>query len=241
MDIVCLLFDGITALDIVGPYEVLQRLPEADVKFVAHATGAVRTDNGFLALVADHTLADVTRADVLVVPGGFATRGLETDTTLLEWIRAIDADHDVDDVGVHRLDVARGRRAARRARKRRRTGRRWTGSREYGAIPTSRRVVEQGKIITAAGVSSGIDMGLTLVARDRRRRVRAGRAARHRVRPAAAVRLRFGRQGARSRSSTCCTAMYAAESTRLTTLTITAEPWPNRPWLIDRPTRAPST
>src|SRR6476661_627309 len=76
MDIVCLLFDGITALDIVGPYEVLQRLPEANDKF--------------LALVADYSLDEVQTADVLVVPGGFATRALEHDEALLEWIRAID-------------------------------------------------------------------------------------------------------------------------------------------------------
>ncbi|MDQ1458940.1 MAG: hypothetical protein QOI08_424, partial [Actinomycetota bacterium] len=91
MDIVCLLFEGITALDIVGPYEVLQRLPEANVKFVAKTAGEVRTDNKFLALVADHALADVTSADVLVIPGGFATRALEGDTGLLEWISAVDA------------------------------------------------------------------------------------------------------------------------------------------------------
>ncbi len=91
MDIVCLLFDGITALDIVGPYEVLQRLPEANVKFVARSAGEIRTDNRFLALVADHALVDVTGADVLVVPGGFATRALEHDSKLLEWLRAIDA------------------------------------------------------------------------------------------------------------------------------------------------------
>ena len=75
MDIVCLLFNGLTALDIVGPYEVLQRLPEANVKFVAAEAGAVRTDNTFLALVADYTLAEVQSADVLVVPGGFRALG----------------------------------------------------------------------------------------------------------------------------------------------------------------------
>ena len=91
MDIACFIFDGITALDIVGPYEVLQRLPDANVKFVAAATGAVRTDNKFLALVADYARADVQAADVLVVPGGFATRALEHDESLLEWIRVIDA------------------------------------------------------------------------------------------------------------------------------------------------------
>jgi len=91
VDIVCLLFDGITALDIIGPYETLQRLPDANVEFVAHEKGPVRTDNGFLALVADYSLDEVTSAEVLVVPGGFATVALETDVRLLEWIRTIDA------------------------------------------------------------------------------------------------------------------------------------------------------
>ncbi len=164
MDIVCLLFEGITALDIIGPYEVLQRLPEANVQFVAEKAGPVRTDNGFLALVADHALADVTSADVLVVPGGFATRALETDAGLLEWIRAIDATTTwttsvcTGSMLLAAAGLLEGKEATTH----------WASLerlQEYGAIPTGRRVVEQGKIITAAGVSSGIDMGLTLVAR----------------------------------------------------------------------------
>jgi transcriptional regulator GlxA family with amidase domain len=164
VDIVCLLFDGITALDIVGPYEVLQRLPEANVKFVAQSAGEIRTDNRFLALVADHALAEVTSGDVLVVPGGFATRSLEDDTKLLDWLRAIDATTTwttsvcTGSMLLAAAGLLEGKEATTH----------WASLerlRKYGAIPTGRRVVEQGKIITAAGVSSGIDMGLTLVAR----------------------------------------------------------------------------
>jgi len=90
VDIVCFVFDGITALDVVGPYEVLQRLPDAAVKFVGMQRGEIRTDNGALALVADYAIDEVHSADVLVVPGGFATRQLEKDAQLLEWIRMID-------------------------------------------------------------------------------------------------------------------------------------------------------
>jgi putative intracellular protease/amidase len=163
MDIVCLLFDGITALDIVGPYEVLQRLPEANVKFVAADTGEVRTDNKFLALVADYSLDEVRTADVLVVPGGFATRALEHDETLLGWIRAIDATTTwttsvcTGSMLLAAAGLLHGKEATSH----------WASLerlKEYGAIPTGRRVVEQGKIVTAAGVSAGIDMGLTLVA-----------------------------------------------------------------------------
>ena len=163
MDIVCLLFDGITALDIVGPYEVLQRLPEAEVKFVARDKGEIRTDNRFLALTADYALADIQRADILVVPGGFATRPLEQDAELLEWIRAIDATTTwttsvcTGSMLLAAAGLLEGKQATSH----------WASLerlRDYGAIPTSRRVVPEGKIITAAGVSSGIDMGLTLAA-----------------------------------------------------------------------------
>ncbi len=164
MDIVCVLFDGITALDIVGPYEVLQRLPEANVKFTATERGEIRTDNRFLGLVADHTFADTTSADVLVVPGGFATRALEKDAALLEWIRAIDltTTWTTSVCTGSMLLAAAGLLEGKEATSH------WASLvrlREYGAIPTSRRVVEQGKIVTAAGVSSGIDMALTLTAR----------------------------------------------------------------------------
>jgi putative intracellular protease/amidase len=164
VDIVCFLFDGITALDIVGPYEVLQRLPEANVKFTAAKAGEIRTDNRFLALVADYSLTDVTSADVLVVPGGFATRELETDAAVLEWIRAIDATTTwttsvcTGSMLLAAAGLLEGKEATSH----------WASLerlRDYGAIPTGRRVVEQGKIVTAAGVSSGIDMALTLTAR----------------------------------------------------------------------------
>jgi len=163
VDIVCLLFDGITALDIVGPYEVLQRLPEANVKFVAESAGEIRTDNKFLALVADYSFADVKSADVLVVPGGFATRGLEDNETVLEWIRAIDATTTwttsvcTGSMLLAAAGLLEGKEATTH----------WASLerlKEYGAIPTGRRVVEQGKLVTAAGVSSGIDMALTLAA-----------------------------------------------------------------------------
>jgi putative intracellular protease/amidase len=164
VDIVCLIFDGITALDIVGPYEILQRLPEADVKFVAKRKGDIRTDNKFLALVADYSLDEITSADVLVVPGGFATRALETDEDLLEWIRAIDATTTwttsvcTGSMLLAAAGLLEGKAATSH----------WASLerlREYGATPTGKRVVEQGKIVTAAGVSSGIDMALTLTAR----------------------------------------------------------------------------
>ncbi len=134
------------------------------MKFVAREKGPVRTDNGFLALVADYALDEVTTADVLVVPGGYATVALEKDEKLLEWIRAIDA------TSTWTTSVCTGSMllAAAGLLDGKEATSHW-GSvdrlKEYGAIPIGRRVVEQGKVITAAGVSAGIDMGLTLAAR----------------------------------------------------------------------------
>ena len=164
MDIACLVFEGITALDIVGPYEVLARLPGAEVRFVAEAVGPIRTDNKVLGLVADYARADITAADVLVVPGGFATRNLEHDEGLLEWIRAIDmtSTWTTSVCTGSMLLAAAGLLADKQATTH------WASLerlREFGAVPTTQRVVEQGKYVTAAGVSAGIDMALTLAAR----------------------------------------------------------------------------
>jgi putative intracellular protease/amidase len=174
MNIVCLVFDGITALDIVGPFEVLQRLPGASVQFVARRAGVVRTDAvatetgsqgaGNLGLVADRGFDDVRAADLLVVPGGFGTRALERDGPTLDWIRALDATTQwtVSVCTGSLLLAAAGLLAGKEATTH------WASLerlRAYGVVPTSRRVVEQGKYVTSAGVSSGIDMALTLAAK----------------------------------------------------------------------------
>ena len=161
MDIACLVFEGITALDIIGPYEVLARLPGAEVRFVAQERGPIRTDNQVLGIVADYAIGEVGAADVLVVPGGFATRNLESDAGLLDWIKAIDT------TSTWTTSVCTGSMllAAAGLLEGKQATTHWASLerlREYGAIPTPERVVEQGKYVTAAGVSSGIDMALTL-------------------------------------------------------------------------------
>ncbi len=161
MDIVFLLFDRITALDAVGPYEVLARLPDARVVFAGPEAGPVRTDNRCLGLVADVAIADVARADLLVVPGGFGTRALERDARVLDWVRAIDATTRITAsvcTGALVLGAAgllRGRRANTHWAVRERLA-------GYGAIPTAARIVRDGKFATAAGVSAGIDLALEL-------------------------------------------------------------------------------
>jgi transcriptional regulator GlxA family with amidase domain len=161
MKIVFLLFDRITALDIVGPYEVLSRLPGAQVVFAAEQPGEIRTDNRALGLVADVGLDDVKACDILVVPGGFGTRMLERDRRHLDWLRAIDRGTRVTasvctgSILLAAAGLLEGRRANTHWAHRHRL-------KEHGAIPTPERVVRDGKYATAAGVSAGIDLALAL-------------------------------------------------------------------------------
>jgi len=164
MDIAILLFDRLTALDAIGPYEVLQRLPGAQVKFVAAERGPVRTEQGMLGLIADYARDEVTSADVLLVPGGIGTRPLVEDEPTLEWIRALDATSDwttsvcTGSLLLGAAGLLQGKQATTHWRV-------LDLLSHFGATPVSERVVVQGKVITAAGVSSGIDMALQLAAR----------------------------------------------------------------------------
>src|SRR5579862_8509994 len=151
MDIAMLVFPRLTALDAIGPYEVLQRLPGATVRFVGAERGPVRTEQGMLALVADFARDEVTRADILVVPGGIGTRALVDDAPTLEWIRAIDAGSEwttsvcTGSLLLGAAGLLTGLKATTH----------WAALdllEPYGATPVSERVVQQGKIITAAGV-----------------------------------------------------------------------------------------
>jgi putative intracellular protease/amidase len=163
--IAILAFPRLTALDAIGPYEVLSRLPGAEVSFVASEAGSVRTDTGTLGLTVDRALDEVREAEILLVPGGAGTRPLLADEEVLDWIRAIDATTRwttsvcTGSLILGAAGLLEGRRATSH----------WIW-REYltafGAEPVDQRVVEDGKLITAAGVSSGIDMALHLAARE---------------------------------------------------------------------------
>jgi putative intracellular protease/amidase len=155
------LFDQVTALDAIGPYEVLQRLPDSEVRFVGHRLGEVRTDNGFLGLTVDFLFDDVPAPEILLVPGGIGTRALVNDDAILHWIRtAHETSTFTTSVCTGSLLLAaagllRGRRATTHFSARQLLA-------KYGAEPSDERVVREGKILTAAGVSSGIDMALQL-------------------------------------------------------------------------------
>jgi len=164
MQIVCLLFDGVTALDAIGPYEVLSRLPGASFAFVTVDPGPARTDNNVLGLVGELTLDQVSHADVLVVPGGPGTRRLETDDRVLDWIRAIN-DTTSWTTSVCTGSIVLGAAGLLKGLDATTHWNELPSLEKYGARPVARRVVEQGKIVTAAGVSAGIDMALVLAAR----------------------------------------------------------------------------
>ncbi len=163
MEIAILIYDGLAALDAVGPYEVMRNTPGWEVRFVAKETGEVRTEDGTLGLVADAALAEVTSADLVLVPGGFGNRVLMEDESVLGWLR------DVDRTTRWTTSVCTGSLLLGAAGLL--DGKKVTSNwlaldahRRFGADPVGGRWVQDGKLITAAGVTAGIDMALHLVA-----------------------------------------------------------------------------
>lgn len=157
------LFEQVTALDAVGPYEVLQRLPDTEVRFVGPEVGTVRTDNGMLGLSIDATFDDTPAPDVVVVPGGTGTRRLIPASPLVDWVKATyPTTRWTTSVCTGALVLAAAGLLDGLA-----ATTHWASYgelRTLGAEPTEQRVVEHPdqRIVTAAGVSSGIDMALRL-------------------------------------------------------------------------------
>ncbi|MGZ8676475.1 MAG: DJ-1/PfpI family protein [Solirubrobacterales bacterium] len=162
MQVAYLLYDKFTALDITGPHEVLNSLPDTESIFVAETAGPIRNESDTLSLVADASIDEVPTPDIVVVPGGFGTRALISRAPLVAWLRTA---HETTEyttsvctgslllAGAGLLDGAPATTH-------------WLARdllAELGAKPVPDRVVEHGKIITAAGVSSGIDMALRLI------------------------------------------------------------------------------
>lgn len=164
MNIAIVLYDRFTALDAIGPYEVLSRLPGAAVTFVAEQAGPVRTDNGMLSVNAELALQDTGDVDVVLVPGGPGEVAARAGGPVREWLRVRDATSTwTTSVCTGSLILAAaglldGRRATTH----------WLAFdvlEQLGAIPVHERVVFDGKLVSAAGVSAGIDMALALAAR----------------------------------------------------------------------------
>ena len=163
MQTAILIFDGLTALDAIGPYEVLQRIPELDIVFTGEQRGEVRTDNGLLGLTVDASLDEVPAPDVVVMPGGIGTRDMLAGGPYLDWLRAVHPGTRFTtsvcsgSLALAAAGLLDGLTATSH----------WSvyeHLRQFGAEPVPQRVVEHldRRIITAAGVSSGIDMALRL-------------------------------------------------------------------------------
>jgi putative intracellular protease/amidase len=158
-------YDHMTALDAVGPYEILSRLPGAETIVVGEQRGPVRCDTHSLTLFADAAFDDVTTPDVLVVPGwsGSKQENLLRPGPVQDWLCAVDRHTTwTTSVGTGAIALAAaGLLTARRATTH------WLAVdwlAELRAVPAGERVVRDGKYVTAAGVSAGVDMGLILAA-----------------------------------------------------------------------------
>ncbi len=165
MQIAILIFEKLTALDAIGPYEVLRSVPGWEVKFVGPEKGLIRTDSGALGLSADYGLDEVSEADIVLVPGGEGNRPLMSDEAVLSWLRRIDERTKwttsvcTGSLVLGAAGLLQGKRATSH----------WAyldQLEELGAEPVGGRFVEDGKVITAAGVSAGIDMALHLVGQE---------------------------------------------------------------------------
>ncbi|MEM7139609.1 MAG: DJ-1/PfpI family protein [Actinomycetota bacterium] len=164
MRIAFFLYEGLTTLDIIGPHDVLSRLPGAEAISVSKDGAPVMADTGVLGLTATHSMAEVDTCDVLVVPGGLeGTTAAAQDQEILTWIRSVTADATwITSVCTGALILgAAGLLDGKRATTH------WAAMEQLaatGAEPVRERVVRDGHIVTGAGVSAGIDMALTLMA-----------------------------------------------------------------------------
>jgi transcriptional regulator GlxA family with amidase domain len=165
MQTAILIFDKLTALDAIGPYEVLRSVPGWEVRFVGPVKGEVRTDSGALGLNADYSLEEVTEPDVVLVPGGEGNRPLMEDERVLSWLRAVDertrwtTSVCTGSLVLAAAGLLEGKRATCH----------WLfleQLRQLGADAVGGRFVEDGKTLTAAGVSAGIDMALHLAGKE---------------------------------------------------------------------------
>ncbi|RDI67388.1 DJ-1/PfpI family protein [Nocardia pseudobrasiliensis] len=161
MQIAFVTYPGMTALDAIGPYEVLRALPDAEVRFVWHEIGPITTDSGVLMLGATHSFAETPAPDIVLVPGsGAATASTARDEGLLDWLRTVHATTSWT------LSVCSGAviLAAAGLLEGKSATTHWRALdllRPFGVRPQAdARIVHEGKIVTAAGVSAGIDLGL---------------------------------------------------------------------------------
>lgn len=162
MQIAIVLYPGFTALDFIGPYEVLRWLPKAEVRFLWHEPGPVTADSGVLVVGATHSFDETPSPDVILVPGGMTSVEHARDEKLLAWVRQAHQ-HATWTTSVCSGSIilaAAGLLDGKRATSH------WmalSALKALGAIPVGdQRVVQEDNIVTCAGVSAGIDLALWL-------------------------------------------------------------------------------
>jgi transcriptional regulator GlxA family with amidase domain len=164
MEVAILLYDRFTVLDAFGPYEVLSRVPGASVTFVAARAGLMSAESGGLAVPVERTVSEMPRPDVIVVPGGSGQMPVMADETVLSWLGEAHrtttwtASVCTGSLVLAAAGLLNGRRATSH----------WLFLDQlavFGAEPVAERVVVDDRVMTAAGVSAGIDMALELAAR----------------------------------------------------------------------------
>lgn len=162
MQIAIVLYPGFTALDFIGPYETLRWLPDAQVRFVWHEPGPITADSGVLVVGATHSFDETPSPDVILLPGGMTTMEHARDEKLLDWVRAAHqtatwtASVCSGSVVLGAAGLLTGKRATSH----------WMALpalKTFGATAVGdERIVHEGDIVTCAGVSAGIDLGLWL-------------------------------------------------------------------------------
>ncbi len=165
MQIAIVVYPNFTALDFIGPYEVLRMLPDAEVRFLWKETGPVAADSGVLLIGATHTFDETTNPDVVLVPGGPGCAQAACDDDVLAWLR------DVAPRATWTTSVCSGSvvLAAAGLLDGKRATSHWStlpGIKALGAIPVGdERIVQADQVVTAAGVSAGIDLAFWLAGR----------------------------------------------------------------------------
>lgn len=163
MEIIIYIYNGMTMLDAIGPYEVLRNVKGVNIRFVAKKKGEITADSHFIHLNAKYEIGEINKADILLIPGstiGFIRE--MNDKSVLEWIKKIDATTQktvtvcTGSIILAATGLLRDKKATSHWKPINLLG-------QFGAIPTRERFIEEGKYITAAGVSAGIDMALYLV------------------------------------------------------------------------------
>lgn len=164
MQIAIVLYEGMTALDAIGPYEVLRFVPDVEIRFVSNKPQPIITDSDVLVLGATHSFEETKRPDIILIPGSSSDTTTEmADTTLLKWIK------ETHKTTQYTLSVCSGSLilAAAGLLKEHTATSHWMGQKaleKFGAIPQrNERIVKSGKILTSAGVSAGIDLAFLLV------------------------------------------------------------------------------